>query len=865
MNNNFENNFLVFHSFFLEVLLRISKMNNLKITKFINSLWNGTEKSESMVITLNKLKDQIVLDLKSLFEEIHLFIDHYHEFNIQETYIIGTVLSIITIILWCMLRRDARNNSKELIILKKKRSQSEMTRRRASTSSDPVDTNKEKLNQNEETNNNYQSNLEKFNNEDTPTNDDGYLSDSALQKFGSYGERLRFRKRDKLLFFGKKMLRTVNTVKDRTVETISAQSAEKSKNLYKILSKRLLSRNDMNDLPSLSTYKRNQLPEFLLDTESGIKYDPNSTDLPIGLINLIRSVKVFGYFDNKIIMEMCKYIELKMIYANNYLFKIGDVDDSIYVVESGKIQVFITDEKRNRHKIKECTQGSHIFSLLSILDALTGNVKPYKTVSAKAVEDTSVLRLPGKAFHEVLRKYPEHLVRITQIIIVRLQRVTFTALHNYLGLTSEIMKSNIDMKQSKKQRRKEVAESINTNILELSKLTHQSSCHISNKCQMPEAFESKLIEKSLIIEPDKFLNSSKMPPPNKSQTREHLKASNSNKKLGHHHQYRHHLPSASFQSSVDETRAADSSENSDTNLKTPQHHPPPPHHKRTNLAQSSHSLNKTSSLSLNSPIEANSVNVESQETLKGDDLNTTTSKHKKNNSETSENEEQGEQTDDNNDDVDDDENETSSSENGSEFGECLNYNALNKKLPLVQSIIAEKLKLKNQKILDGKVRLVSIAEGTILNKEGDYNSSLIYLIQGLLISTQVELNSEEESTLFFTHPDQFCDNLSVLSGEPCLFSIKAKQDSEIAVIYKENFHRIIGEEPNVVLSVAHHIVKRMSPFVRQIDFALEWNLIESGARLFRFGHFFIFAFKFRNSKFEPFLDKTKRLIILTLF
>ena len=38
---------------------------------------------------------------------------------------------------------------------------------------------------------------------------------------------------------------------------------------------------------------------------------------------------------------------------------------------------------------------------------------------------------------------------------------------------------------------------------------------------------------------------------------------------------------------------------------------------------------------------------------------------------------------------------------------------------------------------------------------------------------------------------------------------------------------------SVVLSVAHLIVKRMSPFVRQIDFALEWNLIESGNALFR--------------------------------
>lgn len=36
-----------------------------------------------------------------------------------------------------------------------------------------------------------------------------------------------------------------------------------------------------------------------------------------------------------------------------------------------------------------------------------------------------------------------------------------------------------------------------------------------------------------------------------------------------------------------------------------------------------------------------------------------------------------------------------------------------------------------------------------------------------------------------------------------------------------------------MLTVANNVVRRMSPFVRQIDFALEWNLIESGSALFR--------------------------------
>lgn len=76
-----------------------------------------------------------------------------------------------------------------------------------------------------------------------------------------------------------------------------------------------------------------------------------------------------------------------------------------------------------------------------------------------------MLRLPVEAFSAVFEKYPESLVRVVQvslgsggppgmslgvtghrrwlgvllqIIMVRLQRVTFLALHNYLGLTTEL-------------------------------------------------------------------------------------------------------------------------------------------------------------------------------------------------------------------------------------------------------------------------------------------------------------------------------------------------------------------------------------------------------------------------------------------
>ena len=41
------------------------------------------------------------------------------------------------------------------------------------------------------------------------------------------------------------------------------------------------------------------------------------------------------------------------------------------------------------------------------------------------------------------------------------------------------------------------------------------------------------------------------------------------------------------------------------------------------------------------------------------------------------------------------------------------------------------------------------------------------------------------------------------------------------------------KRPKVVLHIARTVIQRLSPFVRQIDFALDWVYIESGRALYR--------------------------------
>lgn len=45
--------------------------------------------------------------------------------------------------------------------------------------------------------------------------------------------------------------------------------------------------------------------------------------------------------------------------------------------------------------------------------------------------------------------------------------------------------------------------------------------------------------------------------------------------------------------------------------------------------------------------------------------------------------------------------------------------------------------------------------------------------------------------------------------------------------------RILRSHPKVLLAVAHSVARRVSPFVRQVDFAIDWIGVEAGKELYR--------------------------------
>ncbi|XP_025112163.1 neuropathy target esterase-like isoform X2 [Pomacea canaliculata] len=548
--------------------------------------------------------------------------------------------------------------------------------------------------------------------------------------------KYRFRKRDKVIFYGRKMLRKVRSFTRNTMGTGTGVLGRRKSTQKLMLSrlKKLVGDVDKKLLklpeiflqkrdPSLPQLKKKAPPSKFLEADWS-DFEESDPRIPPEIFYLLRSVRVFGHLEKPFFLELCKFMESVKVQAGDYLFRVGDVDNCIYVVQSGLVEVFVKEKDGDEHLVKVVSTGDSIHSLLSILDVLTGHPVPYKSVSAKAVVDSIILKLPAIAFSSMFERFSESVVRMVQIIMIRLQRVTFMALHNYLGLSNELI--NNDFHSDVRVLHISALSRMNTPSSPLKAGTSKGTNPSSQDAEINSLMRLKSAEE----ETEKLNNMS------------------------------------DFNTALMRARVAEAGEDTKTSTLVRQV-----------------SAEETSS-GVRGKYRRQPQATEPMLDLTGN-VQTMTD-------------------------------------------EVI--------LELARKDITELLGLKNPKLLDGKLSLQYVKAGKLLCKQGDQDVDLYFVVKGSLhVLQQLVGESAKEVKLYSAQPGEMVGMLAVLTGEPSFFTTRTKSDVILAVITKTDFYSIMREEPFIVLNTGRMTVRRMSAFVRQIDFALDWHMVEVGKALYRQG------------------------------
>ncbi|KAL1400961.1 hypothetical protein pipiens_007005 [Culex pipiens pipiens] len=493
------------------------------------------------------------------------------------------------------------------------------------------------------------------------------LRDKAAQLlFQNYdSSQLRFRKRDKMMFYGRRMLRKMKSISGQAY----GGQGRKRKAVMRF-AKRLLHMRRDNDPIQLQVVE--PPAEYLEEAAEG------NDKVPPDALYMLQSIRIFGHFEKPVFLKICKHTEIINLIAGESLIKVGDADDSVFIVQSGQINVFLNNPDGSSIALKVVRKGESVTSLLSFIDVLVGNTSQYKTVTARAMENSQVIRLPMFAFKEVFDESPDLLVRVIQVIMIRLQRVTITALHNYLGLSTEYI-------QCSSQRKK------------VSVPMKNSPGH-------------RRVPSDVQIQPTHSL-----------------------------------VGQLSSASEIRPDMLAD-------------------------LAD--HIASRRTSALPSEPMEE----------------------------------------------------------------------ALMKSIAIEGFLKELGLREEDRPFIEDNIVLKEIAPGTTLTHQARSDDvMLIFVISGgLTLAQYPQINpgcnkklDKSDSHTVTIHPGDVVGGLAVLTGESSLYTIKAKHYSRVGLLSKEVIYSIMRERPAVVLDIADSVVKRLSPLVRQCDFALDWNFLESGRAVYR--------------------------------
>ncbi|XP_011381250.2 neuropathy target esterase-like, partial [Pteropus vampyrus] len=182
------------------------------------------------------------------------------------------------------------------------------------------------------------------------------------------GPRYRFRKRDKVLFYGRKIMRKVSQSTSSLVDaSVSTTSRPRMKKKLKMLN---IAKKILRIQKETPTLQRKEPPPAVLEADL-TEGDLANSHLPSEVLYMLKNVRVLGHFEKPLFLELCRHMIFQRLSQGDYVFRPGQPDASIYVVQDGLLELCLPGPDGKECVVKEVVPGDSVNSLLSILDVIT--------------------------------------------------------------------------------------------------------------------------------------------------------------------------------------------------------------------------------------------------------------------------------------------------------------------------------------------------------------------------------------------------------------------------------------------------------------------------------------------------------------
>jgi uncharacterized membrane protein len=121
--------------------------------------------------------------------------------------------------------------------------------------------------------------------------------------------------------------------------------------------------------------------------------------MPVIDLDMLRSIPLFELLDEQELASLAQHLDIEHYAANQLIFSAGEEGGEMYLVQKGRVEIFMRDKSHERIVLNIVERGE-IFGELSLLD------DEERTASAKALEDTTLIAVERNDLLALVKIHP---------------------------------------------------------------------------------------------------------------------------------------------------------------------------------------------------------------------------------------------------------------------------------------------------------------------------------------------------------------------------------------------------------------------------------------------------------------------------